>query len=202
MSDIAHDACLMMPGLSIACLEALGDGVLGIFAPSALLSPEPIDLLQWIDRMLPRFGVHVSPAGESELGDYAALTLTSGEFECEILVREWIWNDLANEARPNFARATVMHEIAHAILHVPMLRGAAALEHAEPGAVVPPFRDPEWQAWTLAGCILMPRRTLAKLTPRNPTSVAERYMVSAQFAAAHLKRLKMIGQEATDELME
>ena len=201
MSDIAHGTSLMMPGLSMACLEALGASVLAIFQPSALLAPEPLDLVGWIDRILPRFGVHVSPAGETELGDCAALTLAAGEFECEIIVREWIWNDLANEARPNFARATVTHEIAHAILHVPTLRSAATLERVEPGAVVPPFRDPEWQAWALAGCILMPRRTLTRLALREPAVVAETYVVSAQFATAHLKRLK-ISQEAKHDVME
>ena len=201
MSDITRDSSLMMPGLSMACLEALGASVLGVFQPSALLSPEPIDLVGWIDRMLPRFGVHVSPTGESELDDCAALTIASSEFECEVLVREWIWNDLAKETRPNFARATVMHEIAHAILHVPILRNAAALEHAEAGVVVPPFRQPEWQAWALAGCILMPRRTLAMLSMRGPRTIAEQYVVSPQFAAAHLRRLK-ITQEANHDVME
>src|ERR1700735_5244036 len=137
MSDIANDCTLMMPGLSMACLEALGASVLRVFQPSALGAPKPVDIVGWIDRILPRFGVHVTPAAESELGDCAALTIPSSEFECEILIREWMWNDLANETRPNFARATVMHELAHAILHVPALRDATALEHAEPGATVP-----------------------------------------------------------------
>jgi hypothetical protein len=201
MSNIARDGALMMPGLSMACLEALGASALGVFQPSALQAPEPIDIVGWIDRILPRFGVHVTPTGESELGDCAALTIPSGDFECEILIREWMWNDLANETRPNFARATVMHELAHAILHVPTLRGAASLEQAEPGTIVPAFRDPEWQAWALAGSILMPRKTLAMLTKPDPVAVADAYIVSAQFAQAHLKRLKII-QEASYDVME
>jgi hypothetical protein len=193
----------MMPGLSMACLEALGASVLSVFQPSALRSPETIDIVGWIDRILPRFGVHVAPAGESELGDCAALTIPAGGFECEILIREWMWNDLAHEVRPNFARATVMHELAHAILHVPAMRriGDSALEHAEPGAMVPAFRDPEWQAWALAGSILMPRKTLAMLAKPDPAAVADAYIVSAQFAQAHLKRLK-INQEANYDVME
>jgi len=198
MSDITRDSALMMPGLSMACLEALGAGVLSVFQPSALLSPQPLDIAGWIDRILPRFGVHVAPAGESELGDCAALTIVSGNFECEILIREWMWNDLANETRPNFARATVVHEIAHAILHVPMLRSGAAMESVEPDAPVPAFRDPEWQAWAFAGCILMPRRTLTMLAQLDTETVADAYIVSAQFAQAHLKRLKIFSEANND----
>ncbi|HLI81041.1 MAG TPA: hypothetical protein VKV03_13730 [Candidatus Binataceae bacterium] len=201
MSDIANDSTLMMPGLSMACLEALGATVLSVFQPSALKAPRPVDIVGWIDRILPRFGVHVTPAGESELGDCAALTIPSSEFECEILIREWMWKDLTGEPRPNFARATVMHELAHAILHVPTFRDAAALEHAQPGTMVPAFRDPEWQAWALAGAILMPRKTLAMLAQPHPVAVAQVYIVSAQFAQAHLKRLKLF-QETSHGLME
>lgn len=68
MSNIAREGALMMPGLSMACLEALGANVLGVFQPSALQAPEPIDIVGWIDRILPRLGVHVTPTGESESG--------------------------------------------------------------------------------------------------------------------------------------
>lgn len=200
MSSITREPALMMPGLSMACLEALGISVLRIFQPSALRSPEPIDLVGWIDRLLPRLGVHVAPAGESELGDCAAITIASSNFECEILVREWIWNDLANETRPNFARATVMHELAHAILHVPIQRGGTSMEPVQPGATMPAFRDPEWQAWALAGCILMPRPTIAMLAKVDAASVAEAYIVSAQFAHAHLKRLKIFSEACNDNV--
>lgn len=191
MSRLA--AITAMPGLSMACVEALAESALGIFQPSALSSPEAIDVTGWVDRILPRFGIHVVPAADDELRDCAALTYPSGEAESEILVAEWIWHDLAHDARPNFARATVMHELGHAILHVPIMRAMGAAEPQPPsadGPAVPAFSDPEWQAWALAGAILMPRRTVAMLAHPTPQSLAATYQVSEQFAAVHLRRLE------------
>ena len=62
-------------------------------------------------------------------------------------------------------------------------RGVAYLERAEPGTIVPAFRDPEWQAWALAGSILMPRKTLTMLANRNPAAVADAYIVDAHHAS-------------------
>jgi hypothetical protein len=189
MSRLA--AITAMPGLSMACVETLAENVLSVFQPSALSAPEPIDVTGWVDTILPRFGIHVLPAADDELRDCAALTYPSGEAESEILVAEWIWHDLAHEARPNFARATVMHELGHAILHVPVMRtmnDPQPMPAADP-ATVPAFNDPEWQAWALAGAILMPRRTIAMLPAPTPQALAAIYHVSEQFAAVHLRRL-------------
>src|SRR5262249_40933925 len=196
MSDLLRDAVYVMPGLSMACLEELGESVLQMFQPSALEAPEPVDVLGWIDRILPRFGVHVAPAGREELGDCAAITYPTGNFECEILVQEWMWHDLAHDAHPYFVRATLIHELAHAILHVPVIRGSefdnsrAALPRAARGSM-PAFNDPEWQAWALPGSILLPRRTIAMLAEPHVSAVMNAYEVSGQFAAAHLRRLKI-----------
>lgn len=188
MSKLA--AITAMPGLSMACVETLAETVLGVFQPSALVAPEPIDVAGWVDNILPRFGIHVLPAADDELRDCAAITYPTGEAESEILVAEWIWHDLAHDAHPVFARATVMHELGHAILHVPIMRTIVDPQPLpESGATLPAFNDPEWQAWALAGAILMPRRTIAMLPDAAAQTVAAAYQVSEQFAAVHLRRL-------------
>jgi IrrE N-terminal-like domain len=195
VSDIAGDAVLVFPALSLRCIEQLGETVVRHFQPSALDAPAPIDVRDWVDRLLPPFGVHVMPASCDELGERAATTYPAGRDESEILVEEWIFNDLAIDPRPHFARATVMHELAHAILHVPILRTLArapehelALARAD-AASVPAYSDPEWQAWALAGAILMPHRTIAMLEVQTARTLADAYIVSEKFAAVRLKRL-------------
>ncbi len=62
---------------------------------------------------------------------------------------------------------------------------------------MPAFSDPEWQAWALAGAILMPRRTVAMLTDQSAHSVAATYHVSEKFAAVTLRRLGIAPQAAS-----
>ncbi len=195
MSDIGGDTVLVVPALSLRCIEDLGETVVRQFQPSALEAPTPIDVRDWADRLLPAYRIHVMPASDDELGGRAAMTYPAGRDESEILVAEWIFNDLAIDPRPHFARATVMHELAHAILHVPILRSVVsesesklALTHADRTSV-PAYSDPEWQAWALAGAILMPHRTIAMLEVQSARALADVYIVSEKFAAVRLKRL-------------
>jgi hypothetical protein len=195
MSHLSADAIIEMPAMSLRCIEMLGETVVGQFQPSALAAPTPIDICGWIDWLLPSYGVHVMPASDEEMGDRAAFTCAADRYESEILVQEWIFNDLACDPHPHFARATVVHELAHVILHVPILRtlaptsaDAAMLLRRERGAL-PAYSDPEWQAWALAGAILMPSRTIAMLSDQSPRSLADTYIVSEAFAAMRLKRL-------------
>jgi hypothetical protein len=195
VSDFGGDTVLAVPPLSLKCVELLGETVVRQFQPSALDAPEPIDVRDWIDRRLPPYGVHVIPASPEELGGRAAMTYPAGRHESEILVQEWIFNDLEIEPRPNFARATMIHELAHAILHVPILRNLARAPEHEAALVrvertaLPAFSDPEWQAWALAGAILMPCRTIPMLKEHSPRAIADAFLVSETFAAMRLKRL-------------
>jgi hypothetical protein len=195
VSDLLGEMVVAMPPMSMRCLETLAEAVVGQFQPSALIAPEPIALADWVDRLLPPFGVHVSPAGAEELDGRVAATYPSGNAESEILVLEYIWHEIVSDPRAYFSKATVMHEIAHAILHVPVLRQISrapesefALAPVRRGAI-PAYADPEWQAWTLAGAIMMPRPTLAMLDDRSAGGVAAAYQVSEKFAVVRLKRL-------------
>jgi Zn-dependent peptidase ImmA (M78 family) len=199
MSDICGETVIMMPPLSLEYLETLGEAVVGTFQPEALSGPQPIKVREWIDDLLPRFGIHVMPASYEELGERVAVTYGAANAQSEILVSPWIYDNLADEERPHFARSTVIHELAHAILHVPLLRDRSAgsremakrLERRQ----LAEASDPEWQAWAMAGAILMPRRTIAMLADRSPRSVAEAFFVSQKFAEVRLERLAVLGGE-------
>ncbi|MGO9454598.1 MAG: ImmA/IrrE family metallo-endopeptidase [Candidatus Binataceae bacterium] len=200
MSNIGGDTVIAMPPLSLACLEILGETVVRQFQPAALAAPEPIRVREWIDRLLPPFGIHVMPASDEELGDRVAATYAAGDSESEILVSPWIFDNLADEERPHFARATVIHELAHAILHVPLLRGrwTVSPRSSPPPRVersgIPESSDPEWQAWALAGAILMPRRTIVMLPDTSLGSVADAFFVSEIFASIRLERLAALSR--------
>jgi Zn-dependent peptidase ImmA (M78 family) len=87
--------------------------------------------------------------------------------------------------------------VSHAVLHVPVVRRRLASPHRDlllarvRRGSIPAYRDPEWQAWALAGCILMPRRTVKMLPDRSLSSLAHIYGVSEEFAQSHLRRLKV-----------
>jgi IrrE N-terminal-like domain len=196
MSDFFGETVFAMPPLSLEYLEALGETVVSTLQPEALLTPQPIKVREWIDDLLPRFGIHVMPASYEELGERVAATYAAADAESEILVSPWIYENLADEERPHFARSTVIHELAHAILHVPLLRnrsdGCGELTTRLDRRRLAEASDPEWQAWALAGAILMPRRTIAMLPDRSPRSVADVFFVSQKFAEVRLERLEVL----------
>src|SRR5688572_8972950 len=120
-----HDELVFaMPPVSTAMLERLGDAVLGDIAPHMIeRGPAALDVLHLVDHVLPRFNIHVGPADPAQLGDNEALTDPSGDDEIDILLRDDHWQHLLDGGRRGHRpRATVMHEVSHAILHVPVIR--------------------------------------------------------------------------------
>lgn len=168
--------------------------------PQALRKPMPLEVVQLVDDVLPQYGIHIYPADPAHLLQEEGLTdPDADEDEIIILVRERLWNDLeAGGRQANRAKATVLHELSHGILHVPVIRRRRHKPHSElllrrvPAGSITPFCNPEWQAWTLAGCLAMPRKTLMMLKDRSPANVAGVYEVSEDFARGHLRRLRLI----------
>lgn len=199
---IDGDEVLEVPPIAMATAERLGELVLELFEPDALVRPTDIDVRPWIEERLPLRGIHVYPQHDASMPDMEGFTDPDEctEDHSVIVIRESYWNGIFDDGMmKNRAKTTVLHELGHAILHVPhLIRRRAA---TPPGALVlrrgtwkeiPPFRNAEWQAWALAGAIAMPRRTLLQLGGRLTVArVASTYGVSEGFARAHLKRLKM-----------
>jgi len=198
-TDYGREPVIVMPPMSTAAIEEVGLAVVRELHPEALERPMALDVLYLVDQVLPQYGIHVYPADPAELQQEEGLTNPAGDGEIEILIREEYWTNLTlGGRRANRAKATVLHEFGHAVLHVPVIRRRRVHPNAElllrrvPAGAIKPFRNPEWQAWTFAGAVAMPRTTLKMLDDLSPEVVAETYQVSEDFARGHLRRLKLL----------
>ncbi len=199
MSKFLDELVFIMPPSSTAALERRATEFLLQVAPSHLKRPSALEVLDLAENILPqKLGIRVYPASPQELGPREGATDPTSDEGIEVLIHERVWEELlAGGRRANRARATVMHEIAHAYEHVPFVRRFLS-SFTKPllprvrREELPVYRDQEWQAWTLAGCMMMPRQTLLMLKDLSTANVAEVYEVSEDFAAVHLRRLKLL----------
>lgn len=190
-----------VPPMGCAPLESIGEAFLGMCAPQCLKEAQALDVLHLLEYVLPQHGIHVTPATPDELDGREGATDPDGSRDIEILIASNLWADLlAGGSHANRARATVAHELSHAILHVPVIRRRLTLQHSNPGLLLSryrrgdlkPYEDPEWQAWTLAGAILLPRATLAPKAGRIPVpQLASLFGVSDRMLVNHARRMKI-----------
>lgn len=199
MSKKIVEAVIRMPPISMRTIESIGGEVLGALCPEALRSPTSIDMTEWVDRALPFNGIYVTPVHESELPDSEAETLPDGTGPIDILVRQSHWHDLFTGGRMAFMpRATVAHELAHAVLHVPVIRRRRDNPERQHllqrvlNSNIKVYENPEWQAWALAGCILAPRTAIELMPYAGVTELADVFEVSASMMMSHLRRLKIV----------
>jgi hypothetical protein len=199
MPNFLDELVFNMPAMSMAKIESLGNVLLETLSPETLARPGELNLAMLIEEVLPKYDIHVYPAGPEELGDLEAATDPEGDAEVYILLAENLWDDFYQGGKKaNRARATIAHEVSHAVIHVPVVRGRLKSPHKDlllariKRANLRPYKDPEWQAWALAGCLLMPRRTIELLEDQSVFNIAETYGVSPDFARSHAKRLRLI----------
>ncbi|NKB82822.1 MAG: ImmA/IrrE family metallo-endopeptidase [Nitrospirales bacterium] len=204
MSSFLDEEVPPVNPLSTAVIEELGRCVLQQLAPDMLMKPQPLNVLDLVDSRLPEFGIHVCPATREELGNRDGATDPNGNVEITILVSEDVWDGLESEApKSHYAKTTVCHELGHALIHVPILRRRLLLNNVlarTQRSNLRPYEDPEWQAWTFAGSILLPRTTLDMLEKRygriSVDLVSTTYEISPDMASNHLRRLKWQGFSA------
>lgn len=206
MTAFGGEEVIPMPAISMQAIENLGEALLDELCPEALEAPTPIPLDRWIDYDLPKRSIFISPAQDNDLPGAEGLTDPESEdgVSIEITIRRSDWESLfAGGRRAHRPRATVAHEIAHAIMHVPTIRRRTKLKHGSfllqrvaRGKLVA-YCDPEWQAWALAGCILAPRVGIIHLQAELgrdalPRDLGRAFQISEGFAEAHMRRLRMI----------
>ncbi len=203
MSDFGTERVPMMPPVPTAGIEAIGASTRGLFYDGGAEASCAIDLVSLVEQ-LPAYGIHVYPASAVELEDRLAATvpIATEKDETHILIQQSLWHELLDGGRAaNRARATLAHELGHAILHVPILRRRMSLPNAETllnrkmrRDEIPPYRDPEWQAWAFAGNFLAPRAAILASGENTVQALADRFEVSGSMMRSHLKRLKLLGR--------
>jgi hypothetical protein len=189
---------IRMPPVSTAVLERVGEEVLSILCPEALQQPTAIDVLNLIEYVLPKHGIHFVPTDPVELNDCHAVTDPAGTGDIEVRFSSDLWDHLIEGGRrANLARSTAAHELVHALLHVPVIRRRRdnpqtqhLLQRVMRGEIKT-YEDSEWQAYVLGGCILMPRRTISMVQSPTISKLAATYKVSEPFVMSHLKKLKL-----------
>ncbi len=185
-----------MPAMSVRALEEVATVVLEEICPEALVTPMELDVLRLVEEVFPTpaININVYPASAVELGDREGAT--NPEEKGIILIDEELWANLQRGGRrANRARATVMHEFSHEILHSPLVRRWMNLPNRDlllnrvSRGSIPAYRDPEWQAWTLAGCLLAPRVTMQQVASMSVRHLADFYGVSDDMMRNHCRRL-------------
>lgn len=174
-------------------------------APEHLQRPGRLDLAHLIDNVLPfkENEIHVIPVDPDDPTDKLYLNNVEAMTEIpldgsatNILMREDQYDALygGDDSLLNRARSTCAHELSHALLHVPFYQ-TLNMSHQQlclarkPRGQIQAFRDPEWQAWMLAGSLLAPRETIVQIRDMDLFSMSQVYGMSPIFLYKHLKRL-------------
>ena len=199
MSDLLDELVFPVEPVSMAMLERLGVEVLRVLEPAVLNSPRALDVLRLVDYELQNYGLDVISASMAELGSREAATDIGTDGRIVILLNEQQYEELAVGGPIAYrARATVIHELAHAILHMPAVRlwkQAKQTDYAfnrQRRRELRAYEDLEWQAWALAGCILAPRDTITKVQSPTVSHLSQAYEVSEGMMRSHLRRLHIL----------
>lgn len=155
-------------------------------------APHPTDIIRLVEGPFQEDGLHFYPEKPSALDGREAAAIITASGPIEVLIIEDQWHEAHHGGRQAFrGRATLAHESGHAFLHVGEVR-RRGFQLARGRLVsrqdIPAYEDPEWQAWTFAGALLMPLPILRTMGDRRLAQLSETFQVSEDFARETLRR--------------
>lgn len=139
---------------------------------------DPVDVIHLLENVLPEVfpGFMYDYLSDEEMGDMEGATIPD---EALVRIRQSVYDGARRGVGRD--RLTVVHEIAHFLLHKGVKLQAARVKS---GQSIPKFRCSEWQADCLAGETLI---TPAGLLKAGSVSAAARYLkVSPKAALFHV----------------
>ena len=178
-------------------IDNIAFGIITNYQPEALERPQQFDIERFYENALENVA-GVRP-------DYQNLGLPVHGYTDSDHKISVVDSALADDpAQLNRFRATVAHEVGHAILHVDQFRKRKEMlkfvHDCEDVSLrmyredeIPPYMNPEWQAWRFAKALLMPEKTfrMAHASGMNIHQLAATFGVSADFARQRLRDLRL-----------
>lgn len=177
--------------LSRSNIERDAQRVIALHFPTLLTEAKPFPVLHFFDHVL-RDEYGLDPGVEPLSDGVEGMTWPDGR----VLVSEDTYRGAASGN--GRARFTIVHEAYHGIKHRQQIQRALV----DAGELVlyrrtdlKPYLDPEWQANTFAGAVLMPEPIVRYLHARHksPTYLAsvmtQQFQVSLKAAEVRLKKL-------------
>ena len=130
-------------------------------------------VMQFLEWFMPQidkdFSLEILPS--SEMGNCHGKTYP---IDHKIFLREDVYERACNDVGRD--RFTVSHEIGHYLMHKPNNVQYARMENPK---IIPAYMNPEWQANTFAGELLVPHHLIAKM---DCSTIVEKCAVSYQVA--------------------
>jgi Zn-dependent peptidase ImmA (M78 family) len=194
----------VVPPMSRIRIEEKSKEILIAILPEALDSEEPVDIEHIFEIELPKMfpGLKTGYYDLSIKGQGVLGYTSASEKVCLVDIGLYDLTCIENARDTDLRRfrSTVGHEVAHCICHYPYLKvfesfntsiSSTSLMRIEKRIDIKPYQDPEWQAWEMAGALLMPMARIEKdLSQRlSIQKIAEKYEVNPSFAEARIKRI-------------
>lgn len=208
MSDFGDERVLEVPARTARSLCEEAEHFAKFLQPSALEAPERLTLTQLVDKGLEvNFGgdrkadVQVYPSDcIVEMDDREAYTdpIDPETDLVPIVLRKDQFDLLFGGGRMAYrVRSTVGHELCHALLHVPVMWDRMVADYQFSRVrrgTLPAYRDPEWQAWCFAGCLLVPPKVLNEhCNGWTIQRVSDVFAVSTSLVRNHVGRMQRAG---------
>jgi hypothetical protein len=185
-------------GRSRKQVDAMALAVIKNYQPEMLCSLQAFNIQDFFELELPAFR-GITTDFKTLSGSIHAYT-DINELRCVVSLELMESQHITHQRR--FLRSTLSHETGHCDIHVPEFRFRKAIAkfvhdknhqtlRMYREEVVPPYANPEWQAWRYAGSLMMPEQSvLLALNERcSKADLCEIFDLNLPFVETRLRAL-------------
>lgn len=186
--------------MSLSHTVVFGECFLAKHFPEMLQRPQALDVERLVDEVLPREGTRVYPVRDME--SHGVTKFNEDDDSVIIELREVLYEALFDpyDRSRVFALSTLVHEVAHALRHMPQFLEAHLLAKQRGRrpdlnfalhrrANLKAYEDPEWQAYRIGSVLVAPPTAIRMLPNHSVSELAEVFEISVSNMQAHMKRL-------------